>query len=87
MGVIWGSFGGHFGDFLVVSGIVENACFILVKLYFLRSGRVLIRDFFVLRFYSNIFSVFLSKFFGFVEFQGPQGIPNGSLLETLRGQT
>ena len=71
----------------MVSGIFENVCFTIVKPLFLRFGRVPIRDFFVLRFYSNIFSVFLGKLCGFVGFQGPQRSPNGSLLETLRGQT
>ena len=89
LGAIRGAFLCHFGFFFRIGWIFENMCFITVKQYFFRSGRVQIRDFFVLRFliYSNIFNVFLSKFCGFVEFQGPQRIPNGSLLETLRGQT
>ena len=87
LGAIWESFGSHFYDFLEIGWISENVCFTIVKPYFLRSGRVWDRDFFVLRFRSHIFDVFLAKLCGFVGFQGPQRTPNGSLLETLRAQT
>ena len=85
-GVLWGSFGGHFCDFLGISGISKNVCFIIVKLYFLRFGRVLVRDFFVLCFCIHTFRAFLMEFCGFVGPQGLHGVPNGSLLETLREQ-
>ena len=50
LGPIFGAFGGHFGDFFRMRWIFENVCFTIVKLYFLRFGRVLDRDFFVLCF-------------------------------------
>ena len=65
--------------------ISENVCFTVVKHYFLRSGRVQIRDFFMSCFRSKIVGTFLVKFFGFVGFQGPHRVPNWSLLGTLRG--
>ena len=86
MGVVWGSLGSHFGDFLEVSWISKNVCFTIVKLYFLRFGRVLVRDFFVLCFCIDTFKVFLVEFCGFVGPQGPHGLPNASLLGTLRDQ-
>ena len=83
---LWGSFGSHFGDFLEVSGISKNVCFTFVKLYFLRFGRVLVRDFFVLCFCIDTFRIFLKEFYRFVGPQGVHGVPNGSLLGTLRDQ-
>ena len=80
-----GAFWSHFGDFFRVRWIFENVCFIIVKHYFLRFGRVRIRDFFMSCFRSKIVGAFLVKFFGFVGFQGPHRIPNWSLLGTLRG--
>ena len=50
IGSIWGPFGSDFGDFLRMRWIFENVCFTIVKPYFLRSGKVLDRDFFVLCF-------------------------------------
>ena len=47
---IWGAFWGHFGDFFRIRGIFKNISFTEVKRYFLRFGRVLDRDFFVLCF-------------------------------------
>ena len=82
-GVVWGSFGCHFGEFLEVSGISKNVCFIIVKPYFLRFGRVLVRDFFVLCFCIHTFRAFLMEFCGFVGPQGLHGVPNGSLWGTL----
>ena len=70
----------------MVSGIFENVCFTKVKPYFLRSGRVLVRDFFVLCFCIDTFTVFLMEFCGFVGPQGLHGVSNGSLLGTLRDQ-
>jgi len=57
-----GSFGSHFGDFLEVSGISKNVCFTIVKPYFLRFRRVLVRDFFVLCFCIDTFRVFFMQF-------------------------
>ena len=60
--------------------------FTIVKPYFLRSGRVLVRYFFVLCFWIDTFRVFVVDFLGFV---GPWNLhrgPNGSVWETLRGQ-
>ena len=85
-GALWGSFGGHFSDFLGVSGISKNVCFTAVKPYFLRFGRVMVRDFFVLCFCIDTFRVFLVEFGGFVGPQGLHGVPNGSLWGTLRDQ-
>ena len=53
LGRIWeafANFGCHFGDFSRIRFIFENVCFIIVKAYFLRSGRVLDHDSFVLCF-------------------------------------
>ena len=50
LGAIWGTFYGHFGDLFRISGIFKNMCFTMVNPYFLRFGRVLDRDFFVLCF-------------------------------------
>ena len=50
LGAIWGAFWGHFGDFFRIRGIFKNISFTEVKRYFLRFGRVLDRDFFVLCF-------------------------------------
>ena len=46
-GVIWGAFWGHLCDFFRTTRIFQNVCFTIVKQYFLRSGRVLIGDFFM----------------------------------------
>ena len=50
LGAIWRTFYGHFGDLFRKGGIFKDMCFISVKQYFLRFGRVLDRDFSVLRF-------------------------------------
>jgi len=50
LGAIWGAFWGHFGDFFRIRGIFKNIGFTNVKRYFLRFGKVLDRDFFVLCF-------------------------------------
>ena len=50
LGAIWGAFWGHFGDFFRIRGIFKNISFTEVKRYFLRFGRVLDRDFFMLCF-------------------------------------
>ena len=84
--VIWGAFWGHFGDFFRVRWIFENVCFTIVKPYFLRSGRVLDRVFFVLCFWIDTFGVLFEVFWRFVGPQGPHGGPNGSLLGTLKDQ-
>ena len=47
---IWGAFWYHFGDFLGSGGSLKNICFIKIRRYFLRFGKVLDRDFFVLCF-------------------------------------
>ena len=86
MGAIWYPFWGHFRHFLGIGWIFENVCFTKVKPYFLRSGRVLVRDFFVLCFCIDTFRVFLMEFCGFVGPQGLHGVSNGSLLGTLRDQ-
>ena len=59
---IWGAFGNHFGDFFGVKVIFESVCFTIVKPYFLRYGRVLDRDFFVLCFWIYTFTVFCENF-------------------------
>ena len=41
--------------------------FTIVKHYFLKSGRVLVGDFFLLRFWSSTFRLFLLDFLRFVE--------------------
>ena len=61
-GAIWGAFWGHFGHFFRVRWIFENNGFTIVKQYFLRSGRVLDRDFFLLCFWIYTFTVFCPKF-------------------------
>ena len=86
MGVIWYPFLSHFRHFLGIGWIFENVCFTEVKPYFLRSGRVLVRDFFVLCFCIDTFRVFSVEFCGFVGLQGLHGVSNGSLLGTLRDQ-
>ena len=50
LGAILGAFWDHFGDFFRIRGIFKNISFTQVKRYFLRFGRVLDRDFFVLCF-------------------------------------
>ena len=85
-GAIGGAFGGHFGAFLGVRWIFENVCFTIVKPYFLRSGRVLDRDFFVLCFLIDTFRELFVVFWRFVGPQGPHGGPNGSLWGSLRDQ-
>ena len=54
--------GSHFGDFLEVSRISKNVCFIIVKLYFSRFGRVLVCDFFALCFCIDTFKIFYWNF-------------------------
>ena len=66
--------------------VSKNVCFIVVEHYFLRFGRVLVRDFFMLCFCIDTPTVFLMDFCGFVRPQGFHGVPNGSLLGTLRDQ-
>ena len=61
-------------------------CFIKVKHYFLRFGRVLDRDFFVLCFLIDTFKVLFVVFWRFFGPQGPHGGPNGSLWGILRDQ-
>ena len=61
-GAIWGAFGDHFCHFFGVRGIFENVCFSIVKLYFLRFGRVLDRVFFVLCLWIDTFEIFLWYF-------------------------
>ena len=65
-GVIWEAFWGHFGDFFRVRWIFENVCFTKVKPYFLRSGMVLVRYFFVLCFWIDTLGVFVVESQGFV---------------------
>ena len=60
--------------------------FYFSKTILLRFGRVLVRDFFVLCFCIDTFTVFLMEFCGCVGPQGLHGVPNGSLLGTLRDQ-
>ena len=48
LGAIWEAFRCHFGDFFRLRCIFENVRFTIVKPYFLRSGRVLDHDFFML---------------------------------------
>ena len=55
LGAIWGAFWCNFRDFFRIRWIFKNVCFIIVKPYFLRSGRVLDRDFFVLCFWIYTF--------------------------------
>ena len=78
-----GSFGSHFGDFLEVSGISKNVCFTIVKPYFLRSGRVLDRVFFVSCFWIDTFSVLFTIFLRFGSLQGAHRGSKGSLLGAL----
>ena len=59
---IWGAFESHFGDFFRIRFIIENVCFSLVKLHFLRFGRVLDRVFFVLCFWINTFGILFVVF-------------------------
>ena len=86
LGAIWAAFWGHFGDFFRLRGIFKKVCFTYVKRYFLRFGRVLDRDFFVLCFWIDTFGVFFVEFWRFVGFQGLHGVPNGSLLGTFWDQ-
>ena len=79
LGVVRWWFGSHFCDFLEVSGISENVCFTVVKPYFLRSGGVLVPDFFTLCFCIATFTLFSSELCGFVDPQGVHGVPNVSL--------
>ena len=81
------SFGIHFGISLWIRWIPENSCFTIAKHYFLRSGRVPSRVFFLFFFRPIISSSFVFKFCGFVESQGPHSAANGSLWASLRGQT
>ena len=85
-GGIWGVFGSHFAAFLGVRWIFENVCFSIVKPYFLRFGRVLDRDFFVLCFLIDTFWVLFVVFWRFVGLQGSHGGPDGSFWGTLRDQ-
>ena len=86
LGAIGGAFLGHFDDFFGIGWIFENLCFTIVKPCFLRSGRVLDRDFFVLRFWICAFRCFLIEFGRFVGPQGAHRVPNGSLLGVLERQ-
>ena len=61
-GGIWGAFGGHFCDFLGIRLISQNVCFTIVKPYFLRFGRVLVHDLFVLCFSVDTFKVLFVDF-------------------------
>ena len=61
-------------------------CFSKVKPYFLRSGMVLVRYFFVLCYWIDTFRVFSVEFCGFVGPQGLHGVSNGFLLGILRDQ-
>ena len=61
-GVIWVALWGHFSGFFRVRWIFENICFTIIKQYFLRSGRVLDRDCFVLCFWIYAFRLLLVKF-------------------------
>ena len=66
---------------------LQKRVFYLRKtLYFLRSGRVLERDFFVLCFHIEVFRILLIDLLGFVGPQGARRGPNGSLSGSLRGQ-
>ena len=56
-GGIWGAFWDRFGDFFRAGWVFENVCFIIVKPYFLRFGRILDRDFFVLCFWIYTFTL------------------------------
>ena len=65
-GAIWVAFRGHFSGFFSVRWIFETMCFSIVKHYFLRSGRVLAGDFFLLCFWISTFVVFLLDLLRFV---------------------
>ena len=80
LGAIRGAFWGDFGDFFLTMWIFENVCFIIVKLYFLRFGRVLVGDFFLFFLRVNTFSYFVIVFLGFVGPKALHRVPNGSLL-------
>ena len=55
-GGIWDAVGSHFDDFCRIRFIFESVCFNIVKPYFLRFGRVLDCDFFVLCFWIYAFN-------------------------------
>ena len=55
-------------------------CFTIVKQYFLKSGRVLIGDFFMFFLRVNTVSYFVSVFLGFLGPKALHRVPNGSLL-------
>ena len=80
------AFGSHLGDFFRVRWIFENVCFTKVKPYFLRSGRVLDRLFFILCFWIDAFGVLFAVFWRCVGPQGPHGGPMGPMGLWLAGR-
>ena len=72
-GVLWGSivpiwepFGSHVCDFLGIRWIFEKVCFTIVKPFFLRSGRVLVRYFSVLCVWIDTLGAFVVDILGVV---------------------